>query len=109
VPIIKLNYQYLEELVGADRDTILGRLPMIGCELERMEEDHADTEFFPDRPDLFSTEGVAHALRGFLSLETGLREYPVTSSGMAFSVDPGLAAIRPYLGSAVIRDVRLES
>jgi len=109
VPIIKLNYQYLEELVGADRDTILGRLPMIGCELERMEEDHADAEFFPDRPDLFSTEGVAHALRGFLSLETGLREYPVTPSGMAFSVDPGLAAIRPYLGTAVIRDVRLES
>jgi phenylalanyl-tRNA synthetase beta chain len=107
VPIIKLNYQYLEQLVGADRDTILPRLPMIGCELERMEEDHADAEFFPDRPDLFSTEGVAHALRGFLSLETGLREYPVTPSGMAFSVDPGLATIRPYLGTAVIRDLDL--
>ena len=37
MPIIKLNYQYLEELVGADRGTILGRLPMIGCELERVE------------------------------------------------------------------------
>jgi phenylalanyl-tRNA synthetase beta chain len=109
VPIIKLNCQYLEELVGADRDTILGRLPMIGCEVERMEEDHVDAEFFPDRPDLFSTEGVAHALRGFLSLETGLREYPVTPSGMAFSVDPGLASIRPFLGSAVIRDVHLGS
>jgi phenylalanyl-tRNA synthetase beta chain len=107
VPIIKLNYQYLEELVGADRETILGRLPMIGCELERVEEDHVDAEFFPDRPDLFSTEGVAHALRGFLSLETGLREYPVTPSGMAFSVDPNLATIRPYLGTAVIRDLDL--
>src|SRR5512136_3086631 len=80
---------------------------MIGCELERLEEDHADAEFFPDRPDLFSTEGVAHALRGFLSVEEGLREYPVTPSGMAFSVDPGLASIRPYLGSAVIRGLDL--
>ncbi|MGE5832574.1 MAG: phenylalanine--tRNA ligase subunit beta, partial [Methanomicrobiales archaeon] len=107
MPIIKLNYQYLEQLVGKDRGTILPRLPMIGCELERLEEDHADAEFFPDRPDLFSTEGVAHALRGFLSVEEGLREYPVTPSGMAFSVDPGLASIRPYLGSAVIRGLDL--
>ncbi len=105
MPIIRLNYQYLEELVGADRGTILPRLPMIGCEIERTEEDHADAEFFPDRPDLFSTEGVAHALKGFLSLETGLRDYPVTPSGMSFSVDPALASIRPYLGSAVIRDL----
>jgi phenylalanyl-tRNA synthetase beta chain len=107
VPIVKLNYQYLEELVGTDRESILRRLPMIGCEIERLEEDHVDAEFFPDRPDLFSTEGVAHALRGFLSLETGLRDYPVTPSGMAFSVDPGLASIRPYLGTAVIRGLRL--
>jgi phenylalanyl-tRNA synthetase beta chain len=107
VPIVRLNYQYLEQLVGTDRESILRRLPMIGCEIERLEEDHVDAEFFPDRPDLFSTEGVAHALRGFLSLETGLREYPVTPSGMTFSVDPKLATIRPYLGSAVIRDLRL--
>ncbi|HVP25240.1 MAG TPA: phenylalanine--tRNA ligase subunit beta, partial [Methanomicrobiales archaeon] len=78
MPIIKLNYQYLEQLVGTNRKTMLDRLPMIGCEIERVEEDHVDAEFFPDRPDLFSTEGVAHALRGFLSLETGLADYPVT-------------------------------
>ncbi|MDD1663519.1 MAG: phenylalanine--tRNA ligase subunit beta, partial [Methanomicrobiales archaeon] len=108
MPIIKLNYQYLEQLVGADHEAILRKLPMIGCEIERTEEDHADAEFFPDRPDLFSTEGVAHALRGFLSIETGLRDYPVTPSGMAFSVDPGLASIRPYLGTAVIRGLHLE-
>jgi phenylalanyl-tRNA synthetase beta chain len=107
VPIIKLNYQYLEQLVGVDHEAILQKLPMIGCEIERTEEDHADAEFFPDRPDLFSTEGVAHALRGFLSIETSLRDYPVTPSGMAFSVDPGLASIRPYLGTAVIRGLHL--
>ncbi|MDD1661510.1 MAG: phenylalanine--tRNA ligase subunit beta [Methanomicrobiales archaeon] len=107
MPIIKLNYQYLEQLVGADHEAILRKLPMIGCEIERMEEDHADAEFFPDRPDLFSTEGVAHALRGFLSIETGLRNYPVTPSGMTFSVDPALASIRPFLGTAVIRGLHL--
>ena len=56
--IIGLPYAYLERLTGTDRETILARLPMIGSEIERREDDHADVEFFPDRPDLFSVEMV---------------------------------------------------
>jgi phenylalanyl-tRNA synthetase beta chain len=106
--VITLHYRYLERLVGSDRETILARLPMIGSDIERIEEDHVDVEFFPDRPDLFSVEGVARAMRGFLGLETGLPKYKVTPSGISFSIDPGLAAIRPYLGSAVIRGISLD-
>jgi len=47
-------------------------------------------------------------MRGFLGLETGLPEYRVTPSGISFSVDPGLASIRPYLGTAVIRGITLD-
>ncbi len=68
-----------------------------------------DVEFFPpDRPDLYSPEGVARAMRGFLGIEEGLPAYAVRPSGITFSVDPGLAGIRPYLGSAVIRNVNLD-
>jgi phenylalanyl-tRNA synthetase beta chain len=42
-----------------------------------------------------------------LGIESGLPSYRVTPSGISFSVDPGLASIRPYLGSAVIRHVSL--
>jgi phenylalanyl-tRNA synthetase beta chain len=108
MPIITLPYDYLEALVGTDRETILSRIPMFGADIERIEEDHADVEFFANRPDLYSTEGVARALRGFLELESGLPSYEVSPSGIAFSVDPGLAAIRPHLGSAVIRNVTLD-
>ncbi|RXE55814.1 phenylalanine--tRNA ligase [Methanoculleus taiwanensis] len=108
MPIITLPYAYLERLTGTDRKTIIDRVPMIGADIERIEDDHADIEFFPDRPDLFSTEGVARAMRGFLGLEEGLAAYDVRPSGIAFSVDPGLAEIRPYLGSAVIRNVSLD-
>ncbi|OPX68299.1 MAG: Phenylalanine--tRNA ligase beta subunit [Methanoregulaceae archaeon PtaB.Bin056] len=106
--VITLHYRYLERLVGCDRATILERLPMIGSDIERVEEDHVDVEFFPSRPDLFSVEGVARAMRGFLGIETGLPEYRVTPSGISFSVDPGLASIRPYLGTAVIRGIALD-
>ncbi len=108
MPVITLYFDYLERLTDADRKTIISRLPMLGSDIERIEEDHCDVEFFPNRPDLFSVEGVARALRGFLDLETGLSEYRVTPSGMRFTVDPALATIRPFIGSAVIRNVSFD-
>jgi len=106
--VITLPYHYLERLTGVDRELIISRLPMLGSDIERIEDDHVDVEFFPNRPDLFSVEGVARALRGFLGKETGLPEYRVNPSGMKFTVDPGLATIRPILGSAVIRGVSFD-
>lgn len=106
--VIGLPYKYLERLTGTDSETILARLPMIGSEVERQEADHADVEFFPDRPDLFSVEGVSRAMRGFLDIETGLPRYTVKPSGIKFTVDPNLATIRPYLGSAIIRNLSFD-
>ena len=109
MPVVSLPYRYLEKLTGADRRTIIDRLPMIGCDIERVLEDQVDVEFFPDRVDLYSTEGVARAMRGFIGLESGEETYSVSPSGIEFTVDPNLSAIRPYLGSAVIRNITLDN
>ncbi len=106
--IITLPYKYLERLTRTDKKTILDKVALIGSDVERIEEDHADVEFFPDRPDLFSPEGVARAMRGYLGIEPGLPSYPVKPSGISFTVDPKLADIRPVLGSAVIRGVTFD-
>ena len=106
--VITLPYRYLERLTRTDKKTILEKVPLIGSDVERIEEDHADVEFFPDRPDLFSPEGVARAMRGYLGIETGLPAYPVRPSGITFTVDPQLAPIRPVLGAAVIRGVSFD-
>ncbi len=106
--VITLPYKYLERLTRTDRKTILEKIPLIGSDIERTEEDHADVEFFPDRPDLFSPEGAARAMRGYLGIETGLPVYPVKPSGISFTVDPALANIRPVLGAAVIRGVSFD-
>ncbi|OPX61958.1 MULTISPECIES: phenylalanine--tRNA ligase subunit beta [unclassified Methanoregula] len=106
--VITLPYRYLERLTRTDRKTILEKVPLIGSDIERLEEDHADVEFFPDRPDLFSPEGVARAMRGYLGIETGLPLYPVKPSGISFTIDPKLANIRPVLGAAVIRGVSFD-
>ena len=106
--IISLSYKYLERLTGTDKETILKRIPMIGSEIERIEEDHVDVEFFPNRPDLFSVEGAARAMRGFLGIQTGLPKYSVKPSRIKFTIDPKLADIRPCLGSAIIRNVSFD-
>ena len=109
MPVVSLPYKYLERLCGTDRKTIIEHLPMIGSDIERILEEQVDVEFFPSRVDLYSTEGVARAMRGFLGIETGEEKYPVTQSSISFSVDENLKEVRPYIGSAVIRDITLDN
>ncbi|MBN1165638.1 MAG: phenylalanine--tRNA ligase subunit beta [Methanospirillaceae archaeon] len=109
MPIISLPNAYLQRLTGADIETIIKRLPMIGSDIERILPEQVDVEFFPCRPDLFSTEGVARAMQGFLNLVTGEEEFQTTPGTISFSVDPNIALIRPYIGSAVIRNVSLDN
>ncbi len=109
MPIVKLNNEYLARLTRTDIQTIRNELPMMGSEVEREEEEQTDVQYFPNRPDLYSAEGTARALRGYLGIETGLPVYTVTPSNVTFTVDPGLNDIRPYLGSAVIRNVNMDN
>jgi phenylalanyl-tRNA synthetase beta chain len=92
-----------------DIKTIRDNLPMIGSEIEHEDEEQTNVQFFPNRPDLYSAEGTARAMRGYLGIETGLPIYAANPSGISFSVDPKLANIRPYLGSAIIYNVCMDS
>jgi phenylalanyl-tRNA synthetase beta chain len=104
MPVVRLYYQDLEEMVGASRDTIMSRLAMMGADIgKRAEEDHVDVEFFPDRPDLYSSEGVARALQGFLEIKTGLPEYEVHPGNIVLEVDESVKSVRPIIGCAVVR------
>ncbi|MCX9015300.1 MAG: phenylalanine--tRNA ligase subunit beta [Candidatus Methanoperedens sp.] len=109
MPVISLDYKDFEELSGMDKDTIIERIPMMGCDIERIEDDHIDIEFFPNRPDLYSVEGVARAVRGFMGKETGLCEYKVSQSDIKFTKDTDIDSIRPYIVSAVVRNVKFTS
>ena len=45
MPVITVYYDDLEELSGIDKDTVIQRIPMMGCDIERIEDDHIDIEF----------------------------------------------------------------
>ncbi len=107
MPVITLYWDELERLVGVDRKTILENLPMIGCDIERVYDDHVDVEFFPNRPDLYSVEGVARALRGFLDIERGYRSYEVKEGGWKIVVDESVLSVRPYIRGCVVRGLKM--
>ncbi len=107
MPVVTLYWDELERLVGVDRRTILENLPMIGCDIERVYDDHVDVEFFPNRPDLYSVEGVARALRGFLDIERGYKHYEVKKGDWKIYVDESVLAVRPYIRGCVVRGLKM--
>ncbi len=62
-------------------------------------------EFFPNRPDNLSVEGVARSFKGFINQETGLPKYEVAPSDESVIVDAEVAEIRPYIAFAKIEGV----
>ena len=104
MPVVRLYYRDMEELVGASRERIMSRLAMMGADIGKSAaQDYVDVEFFPDRPDLYSAEGVARALKGFLEIQLGLVEYDVSPGSIVLDVDPSVYSVRPIIGCAVVR------
>jgi phenylalanyl-tRNA synthetase beta chain len=55
-----------------------------------------------NRPDTWSAEGIARALRGLLGIETGIRKYPVSKKpAVHIRVDKQLKEIRPFIACVV--------
>jgi phenylalanyl-tRNA synthetase beta chain len=107
MPVVTLYWDELEKLVGKSRDEILKRLPMLGCDIERVEEDHVDVEFFPNRPDLYSVEGVARALKGFMDVEFGYVEYSTKPGNWKIHVDESVLSVRPRIVGCVVRGLKI--
>jgi phenylalanyl-tRNA synthetase beta chain len=109
MPVIKFTYTDLEELLGQpmEKDELIDLLPMIGSDIEDYDEEEVKVEFFPNRPDYLSVEGVARALKGFLGIEKGLPQYPLEPSHTSITIDPGLKEIRPYTACCLILDTHL--
>lgn len=115
---IAVEQQDLEGLLGIKLPTDVGALneilSLIKCEathalseetgVDELSLENKDT----NRPDLWSPEGIARALHGFLGLKSGTRVYAVAgSSGVAIKVDPRLEKIRPFIACSVVKDALL--
>ena len=106
MPVITFKYQDLKDLgIDMEKDELIDTLPMMASDIEDFDDEEIKVEFFPNRPDNLSVEGVARSFKGFIGQEIGFPDYKVESSGEYVTVDGDVAAIRPYIGFAKIDNV----
>ena len=90
----KLTLEQLEDM-----------LFLIKAEVEKIEGNIIEIEVNPDRQDMLSTEGIARAVRSFIGLDSGLKNYTVKKSGKQIIVKPGLSKIRPFICCSIIKGI----
>ena len=83
-------------------------IPQIGADPDEINEKDAIIEFFPDRPDLLSTEGVARALRAFTEQQLGLIEYKTNAPTTHMVVSPDVLNVRPHVLGGIVRGIKLD-
>ena len=106
MPVITFKYQDLKDLgITIKKDELIDTLPMMSSDIEDFDDEEIKIEFFPNRPDNLSVEGVARSFKGFIGQEIGLPNYEVTPSGEFVVVDEQVAKIRPYIAFAKIEGV----
>ena len=114
LPTIDVDYAELERLLGVDlrgdMEKLDDVLSLVKSEVKLYNEQEGVVSIEikdTNRPDLWSTEGLARALRGFLNVEKGLKQYDVGKALVDVHVDPQLWNIRPYICCSVVKNVKL--
>jgi len=109
MPVINFKYGDLCSLLGQSvpQEVLVERIPLIGADMHDTEGDNDDmsVEFFPDRPDLFSVEGLARGLRAFLDITPGITEYSSVEGSIHVKVEDSVMSVRPCFSCAVIRNI----
>jgi len=109
MPVVTFDYNDFLNLLGykVPKKELLEKLPMIGADLDRVEGDEISIEFFPDRPDLASVEGIARASRAFFNFKTGLKEYVTKKSDVVITVDSSVKKVRPFVVTALVKNITM--
>lgn len=110
MPTIEISKKDLEQLLGKriSLKELEDLLMVVKGEIEGTEEDIIKVDIKDiNRPDLWSTTGIARELRGELGKARGLVKFKVEPSNYKVFVDPALKDIRPLTVCAVVKDLIL--
>jgi phenylalanyl-tRNA synthetase beta chain len=109
MPAITLEKERFSHFVGRDLsvEEMAKWLPWLGTDTEEVGSDYVKIEYNPNRVDFSSYGGVARAFQGLMGWETGMPNFTVEQGNIVLSVDKSVAEVRPYVVSAVVRDLKL--
>jgi len=106
---IKVNKREFEELIGQEitEKQLKEEASYFGVHWNHLEGQKWEVETYPNRPDLLSVEGLARAYKGFFDIQIGLEEYKTRQGSVEINVDDSVKDVRPYIGAAIVKDVKL--
>jgi len=108
MPTVTFDCNDLIQLIGKKigKDVSIKVIELIGGEVGNVYGNSMDVEFLPNRPDLYSAEGVARAAKSFLT-GSGLCKYSVEKSGIILNVEKTVKNIRPFVVGGLVKNVKL--
>ncbi len=106
MPVIDIPFGELRRLSGLDRsiEWFSDAIPMTGASFEGAEGDTMRFEFFPNRPDHYSVEGVARTLRS-LYTDSPPPAYSISGIGGTLEVMESTRGVRPVIVCGIIRGI----
>lgn len=109
-----MDYNELERLLGVQINGNMEKLDDILSYVKSEVKQYNKTEGVvsieikdTNRPDLWSVEGLARALRGYLGIEKGLKQYSLGEPMVDVTVDKRLNSIRPFICCSIIKNISL--
>ena len=112
MPTIEVSHHDLCRMIG--KKIPVSKLKEEGILFAKGEIDEAKGDLLKvdikdtNRPDLWSTEGIARELRGRY-VSGGLPRYRTRKSGVVVKVDQKLKRIRPYTACAVVKNLSIDN
>jgi phenylalanyl-tRNA synthetase beta chain len=109
MPVVTFNYNDFLNIFNnkISKEELIEKLPMIGADVDKVEDNEISIEFFPNRPDLTSVEGIARASRAFFEFEMGLKNYGIKKSDIEMNVDSSVKNVRPFVVTALVKNVMM--
>lgn len=104
--VVEYSSEEMMKLTGLDKEKIIEGLTEIGAPTEESEQEKLISELTPNRPDWFSMEGLARALRSYYKGE--IKKYEVKKSDYKIIVDSSVRKIRPYTVGTVIKGIEFD-
>src|SRR5581483_5327520 len=87
------------------REELAATIPLLGAEVDDWSGPTWAVEFWPNRPDLYTVEGIARALRAWYGWAPGLRRYEVHAGPHHVDVHGSVEKVRPHIAAAFVRGV----
>ncbi len=109
MPTVTLNYDTIVKGLGrsiSDKQ-LKHYITMLGTDLEHLGRQGITVEVFPNRPDMLSDYGFLRALRSFIGVDRGIRQYRAKRSGKRVYVRKSVSKVRPYTACAIVKNLRL--